>query len=164
MKKATPLKSLSADQLKWYCDAKKLGIQSTDDLKICPDIFGQARALNALRLGFDIESHGYNLFVNGLAGTGRRTAIKCLLKETRRIKRIPDDKLYVSNFKNPDMPRLIRLPAGKGREFKKDLEELIEFFINNIPGVFEDEEYQNKKKRLLDNYKQKQKHLVKEQV
>ncbi len=162
MKKATPLKSLSADQLKWYCDAKKLGIQSTDDLKICPDIFGQARALNALRLGFDIESHGYNLFVNGLAGTGRRTAIKCLLKETRRIKRIPDDKLYVSNFKNPDMPRLIRLPAGKGREFKKDLEELIEFFINNIPGVFEDEEYQNKKKRLLDNYKQKQKHLVKD--
>ena len=27
MKKATPLKSLSADQLKWYCDAKKLGIE-----------------------------------------------------------------------------------------------------------------------------------------
>jgi ATP-dependent Lon protease len=161
MKKASTFKKLSADQLKWYCDAEALGIQSTDDLKPCPDIIGQRRAINALRLGFDIESHGYNLFVNGLAGTGRRTAIKCLLEETRRIKRIPDDKLYVNNFKNPDMPRLIRLPAGKGQTFKKEMEELIEFFINNIPGLFEDEEYQNKKKRLLESYKQKQKNLVK---
>ena len=110
MKNKNQFETVPVDQLRWECDPGCLDIRMSGDLSECPEIIGQKRAVDALRLGFDIDSQGYNIFVNGMVGTGRKTAIKCLLQETRRIKRIPDDKLYVNNFKNPDKPKLIRLP------------------------------------------------------
>jgi len=161
MKKVSDYEELPAEKLRWRCDPKSLDFESTDELKICPDIIGQKRAVNALRLGLDIESLGYNIFVSGLVGTGRKTAINCLLEETARSKRIPDDKLYVNNFKNPDMPRLIRLAAGQGRSFKKDMDGLVEYLARNIPSIFESEYYQRKKKEIVDDQNNKMKELLK---
>ncbi len=155
-------KTLSADKLRWRCDPGSLKSTMDSGTRMCPDIIGQRRAVNALRLGFDIESHGYNIFVNGLVGTGRKTAIKCLLEETKRIKRIPDDKLYINNFRNPDKPKLIRLQAGKGKKIKKDMEDFIEYITSTIPAVFESEDYQNRKKEIIDNLKKKQKKIIKD--
>jgi ATP-dependent Lon protease len=154
--------TVSPDKLRWTCDPKMLRTVDEDSQRSCPDIIGQQRAVNALRLGFDIESHGYNIFVNGLVGTGRKTAINCLLEETKRIKRIPDDKLYVFNFKNPDRPRLIRLAAGLGKTFKKDMEDFIEYLITAVPTVFESENYQEQRKGIIDGIKNKQKKIIKE--
>lgn len=160
MKKASNFEKVPVKKLRWRCDPKSLGFRSTDDLKLCPDIIGQRRAVNALRLGLDIESIGYNIFVSGLVGTGRKTAINCLLEKSERLKRIPDDKLYVNNFKNPDMPRLIRLPAGQGRNFKKDMDELVEYLAKNIPSIFESEDYQRQKKEIVEDLQKKQKELL----
>jgi len=161
MKKVLNFQELPAEKLRWRCDPKSLEFESTDELTACPDIIGQERAVNALRLGLDIESLGYNIFVSGLVGTGRKTAINCLLAETARSKRIPDDKLYVNNFKNPDMPRLIRLPAGQGRSFKKDMDELVEYLGKNIPLVFEGEYYQHRKKEIVEDQSNKMKEILK---
>lgn len=149
------------EQLKWHCDPEKLGFQSIDDITPCPDIIGQPRAVNALRLGLDIDSQGYNLFVNGQPGTGRKTAVNCLLKETDRIKRIPDDKIYVNNFKNQDMPVLIRLKAGNGRKFKKDMELFVDHLLKHIPAIFESENYQERRKEKIEAVKNKQKDIIK---
>ena len=159
---AKKFETVSPDKLRWTCDPKMLDTVDDESLRICPDIIGQRRAVNALRLGFDIESHGYNIFVNGLVGTGRKTAINCLLEETRRIKRIPDDKLVVFNFKNPDKPRLIRLPAGQGKTFKKDMDDFIEYLVTAVPAVFESENYQEQRKIIIDGIKNKQKKIIKE--
>jgi len=161
MKKVLHFEELSAEKLRWRCEPQNLDFESTDELMVCPDIIGQKRAVNALRLGLDIESLGYNIFVTGLVGTGRKTAINCLLEETERSKRIPDDKLYVNNFKNPDMPKLIRLPAGQGRNFKKDMEELVDYLEKNIPSIFESEYYQRKKKEIIEDQNNKMKELLK---
>jgi len=161
MKRASNFHELPAEKLRWRCDPKSLDFESTDELKACPDIIGQKRAVNALRLGLDIQSLGYNIFVSGLVGTGRKTAINCLLAETARSKRLPDDKLYVNNFKNTDMPRLIRLPAGQGRSFKKDMDELVEYLGKNIPLVFESEYYQRKKKEIVEDQNNKMKEILK---
>ena len=155
-------KALGSDKLRWRCDLDTRQCEPDLKTKMCPDIIGQRRAVNALRLGFDIESQGYNIFVNGMVGTGRKTAIKCLLEETKRIKRIPDDKLYVHNFGNPDKPKLIRLPAGKGKKIKKDLEDLLEFLTHTIPAVFESEDYQGQKKEVIEDLNRKQKKIVKD--
>lgn len=120
LKKITIKEELSPDKLKWICKPEFFDFDTTADVKLRPDIIGQPRAVNALRLGLDIESTGYNVFVTGEVGTGRKTAVKRLIKETTRFKKIPDDKCYVNNFKNPDEPILIRLPAGEGRVFKKE--------------------------------------------
>jgi len=160
LKKTLNFKEVPVEKLRRRCDPKSLGFKSTDELKVHKDIIGQKRAVNALRLGLDIESVGYNIFVTGLVGTGRKTAINYLLEETERIKNIPDDKLYVNNFKNPDMPRLIRLPAGKGRTLKRDMDGIVEYLLKNIPSIFESRDYQSRKKKVLESLKNKQKELI----
>ncbi len=160
-KKTGKFKEVTVDKLRWQCDLEMLGIKAADDLKVCPDIIGQKRAVNAIRLGLDIDSHGYNLFVNGLSGTGRKTAVNCLLKETARFKRIPDDKIFVNNFKNRDMPNLIRLKAGEGKNFKKDMDEFIDYLLKHIPEIFESEAFQEKRKEIIEAFKTNQKELIK---
>lgn len=160
LKKTLNFKEVPVEKLRWRCDPKSLGFKSTDELKVHKDIIGQKRALNALRLGLDIESVGYNIFVTGLVGTGRKTAINYLLEETERIKNIPDDKLYVNNFKNPDMPRLIRLPAGQGRTLKKDMDGIAEYLLKNIPSIFESKDYKQRKEEVVESLKNKQKELI----
>ncbi|MCX6579768.1 MAG: ATP-binding protein [Candidatus Aminicenantes bacterium] len=154
-------KEVPVEQLKWRCDPETLGFKTIHDITACPDIIGQPRAVNALRLGLDIDSQGYNLFVNGQPGTGRKTAINCLLKETDRINRIPDDKIYVNNFKNPDMPTLIRLKAGDGRKFKKAMEQFVDHLLKHIPAVYDSENYQGRRKEKVETLKAKQKESIK---
>ncbi|MBI4722904.1 MAG: AAA family ATPase [Candidatus Stahlbacteria bacterium] len=149
------------EELRWHPDPKMFNFNSTNDLKTLPDIIGQKRAVDALRLGLDIESLGYNIFVTGAIGTGRKTAVKHLLKDTDRMKRIPEDKLYVNNFKNPDTPRLIRLPAGQGRAFRKDMNSLVVYLAKTIPTVFESKEYQHGRKEIIELQQDKVKQVLK---
>ncbi len=161
MKNETTFIEVPPEQMRWQCDPNSLGIATTDDLATCPDIIGQRRAVNALRLGLDIDSRGYNLFVNGLPGTGRKTAIMRLLKETGRFKRIPKDKIFVNNFKNADMPTLIHLKAGQGKLFKKDMEDLLDYLVTNIPEIFKGDAYEQQQKKRIESISKKQKELIK---
>ncbi|MFC2155963.1 AAA family ATPase, partial [Acidobacteriota bacterium] len=161
MNKTKEFKEVPVEKLRWQCDPNTLGIKTTDDLDTHQDIIGQRRAVNALRLGLDIDSRGYNLFVNGNPGTGRKTAVKSLLKETARYKRIPGDKIFVNNFNNPDMPILIHLKAGQGRRFKKDMEAFLEYLITNIPEIFKSDAYEEQRKERIEAIGKKQKDLIK---
>jgi hypothetical protein len=38
-------------------------------------VIGQSRALEALGIGIGVRSRGYNVYVSGAPGTGRRTAV-----------------------------------------------------------------------------------------
>ena len=143
------------EKLRWHCDPKSLGFKTTDELGICDKIVGQDRAVNALRMGLEIESLGYNIFVTGPVGTGRTTTVKCLLDEIEKSKETPDDKCYTNNFRNPDMPRLIRLPAGKGKQFQRDIDNLIDYLVKNIPIIFESDRYQKRKTEIVESFKEK---------
>lgn len=148
------------EKLRWRCDPEELKFQS--DLPITEEIIGQERALEAIRLGLDIDGFGYNIFVTGLVGTGRKTAIQGLLEEIDTAGKIPNDICYVNNFKNPDMPKMISLPAGRGNEFRGDMENLIEALKKKIPLIFEDERYLNKKKEILEKFREQQATYFKE--
>jgi ATP-dependent Lon protease len=144
------------EKLRWRCDPENLKFESTEDLPISEEIIGQERALEAIRLGLDIDGFGYNIFVTGLVGTGKKTAIKGLLEEIDTAGKIPNDICYVNNFKNPDMPKMISLPAGRGNEFREDMDNLIETLKKKIPLIFEDERYLNKKKEILEKFREQQ--------
>ncbi|RKX69461.1 ATP-dependent protease [candidate division WOR-3 bacterium] len=149
------MKELKPEELYWHCDPKCI-TDVTPEFKIV----GQDRAVQALRLGLDIDAPGYNIYVSGPVGTGRKTITRRLLKETKRAKRIPDDKCYVNNFANPDMPILIRLPAGSGRKFQRDMDNLIDYFIERIPAAFESQEYLDKRKEMIESYKKKEQAII----
>ncbi|MEO0074962.1 MAG: ATP-binding protein [candidate division WOR-3 bacterium] len=153
---------VKVEQLKRICNAEELGFNSTEELEICHEIVGQERAVNALRLGLEIPSSGYNIFVTGFVGTGRTTTVKCLLDELEKNKKVPDDILYVNNFDDPDAPILIRLPAGKGDEFQRAMNELIDYLVKNIPLVLESDSYQRKKTQLVESFKEQSQLIARE--
>jgi lon-related putative ATP-dependent protease len=150
------------EKLRWRCDPELLPFETTQAIQACEEIIGQERAQEAIRLGLSIHGIGYNIFVTGLAGTGRFTTIKCILEESNIQGKIPNDLCYVNNFKNPDMPHMISLPAGQGNDFKKEMESLIEALKKKIPLLFENETYLNKKKEVVEKFRNKQAEMFRE--
>src|SRR6266508_3435374 len=88
---------LRAEDLRWRCDPSVLRFRSTAELRPGSKLIGQKKALRALRLGVHIGSPGYNLFVCGLTGTGRLTAIRQVLSRNHRSGFRPVDLCYVPN-------------------------------------------------------------------
>jgi len=162
MSKKINFEEVPVEKLRWRCDPESLKLATTDEVEPCDWIIGQDRAVKAIKLGLDIESIGYNIFITGFVGTGRLTTIKHLLEKLEKEEKRPADKCYVNNFKNPDMPRIINLPAGQSKLFKKDMENLILSLKKNIPGVFESENYQERRKELVKESEDGQRAILQE--
>src|SRR5512136_896136 len=150
------------EKLRWRCNPEALPFETTQAVQACEEIIGQERAQEAIRLGLNIHSVGYNIFVTGLTGTGRFTTIKCILEELNIQGKIPNDFCYVNNFKNPDMPHMLSLPPGQGNAFRKEMENLIETLKKKIPLMFENETYLNKKKEVVEKFRNKQAEMFRE--
>ncbi len=152
--------TLEPGQLRWQCDPKSLNVKSTDDVKPSREIIGQERALRALRVGLEMSHFGYNIFVTGLPGTGRTTTIKRLLQEFEHRKVNLKDHCYVHNFKNPDMPLGLSLPAGQGRSLQQDMGSFISDLAVNIPALYESQRYQEARKTTLQHFQDRQKTVL----
>jgi lon-related putative ATP-dependent protease len=109
---------------------------------------GQARALSALNFGLNIADSGFNIYVSGVAGTGRTTAIKGFLEEMAGKKPPPPDWCYVYNFHDSYRPRAFRLPPGQGLELQKDMKHVIESASRSIAQAFASKEYGEKREEI----------------
>ena len=151
---------LSPDQLRWSCCADLIPVASSAEARPCEEIIGQERALRAIQTGLDIKSNGYNVFITGMVGTGRTTTVKQLLERLEKGDRTPDDILYVNNFKYPDEPVLIVLPAGQGREFAEAMGKLIELLRDNVPHLLKSPYYTEKRDAIVEGQQKKQRDLL----
>jgi len=77
----------------------------------------------ALRTGLAIHAPGYNLFVSGLIGSGRAAVVELLLRDISPTCRRVPDRLFLRNFREPNRPVLVSLPAGRGPAFRDELQE-----------------------------------------
>jgi ATP-dependent Lon protease len=161
MKAAANFKELPPELLKWNCDLEKIPVSTSIECEACEGIIGQERALKAIQTGLDIKSLGYNIFIAGMVGTGRTTTIKQLLEKLEKAEETLDDILYVNNFKNPDEPTLVVLPAGKGKLFKEALDNLIEMLKTNVPEMIKSKYYAEKRDSIIESQQRKQKELLK---
>ena len=153
---------LSPEQLRWTCDPGRFGFEVTDELGECPiTIIGQPRAMAALKLGFDLRSDGYNIFVAGEMGTGRSTAVRQIMSAMNRGEEAPEDLVYVHNFKDPDQPRLLAFQAGRGCAFLKAMEDLVEGLQKGLPELFDSEAYRERRAALVEEAKSKHKARLK---
>ncbi len=157
-----PKNELSASQLRWTCDPKALGVSTTDDVKPSREIIGQDRALRALRLGLEMRHAGYNVFVTGASGTGRLTTIKRLLGELKGSPAKLQDRCYVHNFNDNDQPLLLTMPAGKGAEFRDDMEALVQDLLKNIPAAFDRKRFKEERKRMMEHFQERQQSVLKD--
>jgi lon-related putative ATP-dependent protease len=151
------------EKLRWRLDPASLPFAATDELEPLIEIIGQDRGVEAVKVGMGMNKTGYNVFVTGLANTGRMSTVKKLLEEiSKKDGRIPDDLCYVNNFKNPEAPALLRLKPGAGRKFKRDIRDFVEALKKEVPQLFESQEYLNRKKEIMVEYENKGKSFFKD--
>lgn len=144
------------------CDLSPLGFRTTEELNSCRRFIGQERAESAIYFGLGMEQRGYNLYLAGPPGVGKTSSIKEILSKTAKEKPVPPDWCYVYNFQNPNNPMAISLPTGKGKELKKDMEDLLESLKNDIPRAFESKEFEVEKDRITNEAQREKNSLFEE--
>src|SRR5262245_18241311 len=135
MQETSAVSEVPVSKLRWQCDPESLGFHTTDELSPLEGIIGQERAQKALNLGVEIARVGYNIYVSGMTGTGKLSAVQQLLAARQGTGTPPPDLCYVFHFKSPERPRLLRLPAGQGKVLKKAMEGLLTDLKREIPRV-----------------------------
>ncbi|MFN3871380.1 MAG: Lon protease family protein [Ignavibacterium sp.] len=158
--KAPAHRELKPEELRWKCDPKIFEFESSEELEPIEGILGQERALKAIRLGVDLKSPGYNIYIAGLSGSGKATTVKKMLEKITAKCPELHDYAYVNNFKDPDQPMLLKFPKGRAKEFRQDLQSAIEILKQRIPLALESDLYLTRKKNLIDEYNQKEQDLM----
>jgi lon-related putative ATP-dependent protease len=150
------------DRLRARGDDLELGCETTADLAPLEIIIGQARAVRALQFGLAIKDPGFNIYVAGLPGTGRTTAVKTFLDTIAKDKPVPDDLCYVNSFRDPYEPNALTLPPGRATTFQGDMQTLIENVQGEIRRAFESEEYALKRQETVRSFQRQRDDLFSE--
>jgi len=153
------LNELPAEKLRRECDPTLMRCETTDELTPLEGIIGQERAVRALKFGLDIKERGFNIYVAGLPGTGRTTAVKDFLEEMAKAKPAPSDWCYVNNFRDSYEPKAIKLPPGKGKELQKDMKDFIDEARRGLSKVFESEDYATKREETVRSIEEERRKL-----
>ncbi len=151
---------LPVSELRNIFDEKKFDCKTTKELVPGNEIIGQKRALRALTFGLNIQEEGFNVYVSGIYGTGRETAVSMFLQQLAATKSRGNDWIYVNNFQNPYEPNAIRLPPGMGTGFKNDMEAFIGEAKRVIPRVFESEDYANRRDAAIRSIEQQKGEII----
>ncbi len=157
-----PIQPLAAEMLCCRTDPATLGFRSTDELPDIDSAMGQDRAVAAIEFGVGIQREGYNLYVAGPTGIGKRTLVDQLLARHAGQRGAPSDWCYVNNFDDPSRPRVLSLPPGKGVQLKRDMEKLIERMLVTVPNVFRGDEYRRRITEIQEEYQEREAKLFNE--
>jgi len=126
---------LPAEAVRWRCDPSTLPFGSTKEVEPMVGVVGQDDAMEALRFGLETNAPGQNVFVRGLTGTGRMTLLKRMMEDIQPTCPLALDRCYVHNFTQPDRPRLITLARGRGEEFRRRVDKVVEFIRDDLAAA-----------------------------
>ena len=158
-----PQKKLAYDSLRWKPDRAILDeVREFDKIKATDAVVGQKRAIEALDIGLKLYHRGYNIYVAGVAGTGRISTIRRALEQIRPERERPPDRCYVYNFTDASQPVLLNFPAGKGRAFRDDMKELVRVLRLEVPKAIEASHIQRERELIVERYQREEKRLFEE--
>ena len=154
-------RELGSSDLRRTCSPDNFSFDTTEELEPLKEIIGQDRALDAIELGLGVkdDENRYNIYVAGQPGTGKNSAVNKFLEKVSKEEEAPPDICYVHNFEYPDKPQYLQLDAGKGCEFKEDMDELVEHLEDGVSDTFETGEYKKRKETIDQEFNQKKKAL-----
>jgi lon-related putative ATP-dependent protease len=147
---------LEAAALCQRCDPTQFTFEVTDDLEDLAGVIGQARAVEAVRFGIGISRQGYNLFALGPEGTAKYAIVRRYLERQAAAQPPPSDWCYVNNFAEAHKPRALRLPAGGGSRFRRDMERLVEELRTAISTAFESDNYRRRRQDIEEEFRERQ--------
>jgi predicted ATP-dependent protease len=152
----SPPDPLSPEALYRRCDPAQFDFESTAEVAPLDGVIGQERALAALRFGIGIRHENYHLFALGPPGVGRHALVRQVLEERAAAEPVPSDWCYVHNFAEPHKPRALSLPAGRGKDFRRAIRDLIDELRSTIPAAFESEDFRIRKQTIEEAAKKRQ--------
>lgn len=157
-----PIAPLPVEQLYAPCPLELIPYQSTAEVTDAVDVVGQERALAALEFGTGVRRDGYNLFILGTPGAGRHGVVRRFLEQRAASQPTPADWCYVHNFDQPHRPRALRFAPGQGRHFCEAMTQLVEDLQGSIPGAFEGDEYQARRRVVEQEFKDRHEQAIDE--
>lgn len=156
------VRPLDVEALCHRCDPDQFDFDTTADLEDLTEVIGQPRAVEAVRFGIGMEREGYNIFALGPAGTGKRSLVRRSFEQRAAGEAVPSDWCYVNNFEQPHRSRALRLPAGRGIEFRQAMEALVEEVRTALSAAFESEEYQTRRQVIEEEFGEQQQEAFRE--
>src|SRR6185437_1670518 len=134
-------KPLGAEKLRLATNPARLPFESTASLPEPGGPVGQDRAMRALHFGAGMAQPGFNIFVTGPQGSGKRNSVRRTLERLAAAMPPAPDIAYVFNFDQPHRPLALRFAAGDGAKFRAALIELVTALKAVMPRLFESEDY-----------------------
>ena len=153
------ISEVPVERLRRTCEPLMVGCDTSKEMKPLEAIIGQERAVKSLQFGLGIKELGFNIYVAGVPGTGRTTAVKRFLEEVAREKPVPRDWCYVNNFRDPYRSKALSLPSGRAKELQADMKGLVEGTRREVRRAFESDEYAAKKEETVKAFQQQRDEL-----
>jgi predicted ATP-dependent protease len=152
-----PITHLSPAELRLTIVPETLGFTDTSELIDHPlPWIGQERAEKAAHFGLGMQQADYNLFVLGEVGSGRSSLLKQAMQATAANRMVPPDLCYLHNFKAPERPQALRLPAGQGQLLRELMAAMCKTLQLEIPQHLEGQNFKAESERIEKNYKQEE--------
>jgi predicted ATP-dependent protease len=154
------IKELDYTQARKICPMDFIKCSTTDDLEPLIEIIGQDRAVKALQFGLDIKEEGFNLYVAGMPGTGKKTAIVTFLERRAKDMPVPPDWCYVYNFEDRQKPNALQLPAGMGAQFVTDIARFVDEMKKALSAAFESDDYASRREETVKGFEERKQELM----
>jgi lon-related putative ATP-dependent protease len=133
-------------------DPLQIPFETTEEISPEETIIGQKRALRSIDFGLSIQDPSYNVYLSGTPGTGKRTVIKAVIARLAKTQPTPDDWCFVNNFHDADRPKALNLPAGRGRLFQRDIDQLVAVLKGAFQKAFQSKEYEDQRRLLEEGF------------
>lgn len=146
---------LTAEQVFRRCDPDSLPFKTMTELEDPAIPPGQEAAVEALQFGLAIQHPDYHIYAFAPAVETRLGFIRDFLERAATQQPSPADHCYVNNFDNPQTPRTLSLPAGRGAQLRDAMKQLVQELRVVLPAAFESEDYRARRHVLDELFKQK---------
>ncbi len=153
-------KALSPSELRRICDPAVFDFRSTADITPLDEVIGQERAVRAIHLGLNMKQPGYNIFIAGQEGNGKRTIAQDIVSRHARQQPAPEDWCMVNNFDDEFRPRAICVTTGKATQFSKSMARLIRWLQIKLPREFSKDDFKEKIQQRNDQLQAEEKKLT----
>jgi hypothetical protein len=146
---------LSLELLYRRCDPADLPFALCSELEEAPGLIGQERAVEALHFGLRMRAKGYNVYALGASGTGRHSMVEEFLRRKAEGDPTPPDWCYVNNFADPQQPKRLQLPPGRGVGLATAMKGLVAELRAALPAAFERDEYRARREAIEQQFRQR---------
>ncbi len=137
------------------CDPAELPFEQVGEVADLLEPIGQDRAVEAVQFAVAMRHKGYNVYVLGPSGTGKHTVVRDLLRRRADTMPAPSDWCYVNNFADPQKPRRLQFPPGRGTGLREAMKRLVEELRAALPAAFERDDYRARLDVVEQQFKQR---------